>query len=35
MDFNGAIDVDTAPGKGTRISIDIPADNPVAVRKPS
>ena len=26
MDFNGTIDVDTAPGKGTRISIDIPAD---------
>ena len=26
MDFNGTIGVDTAPGKGTRISIDIPAD---------
>jgi signal transduction histidine kinase len=26
MDFNGTIDVDTAPGKGTRISIDIPAE---------
>ena len=25
MDFNGSIDVDTAPGKGTRIVIDIPA----------
>ena len=24
MDFNGTIDVDTAPGQGTRISIDIP-----------
>jgi two-component system, NtrC family, nitrogen regulation sensor histidine kinase NtrY len=31
MDFNGTISVDTAPGKGTRISIEIPAD----VRKPS
>ena len=26
MDFNGTIGVDSAPGKGTRISIDIPAD---------
>ena len=25
MDFNGTINVDTAPGKGTRISIDIPS----------
>jgi signal transduction histidine kinase len=25
MDLNGTIDVDTAPGKGTRIAIDIPA----------
>jgi signal transduction histidine kinase len=26
MDFNGTIAVDTAPGQGTRISIDIPVD---------
>jgi signal transduction histidine kinase len=32
MDFNGTIDVDTAPGKGTRISIDIPAEMPADVR---
>jgi signal transduction histidine kinase len=25
MDLDGTIDVDTAPGKGTRIVIDIPA----------
>jgi len=25
MDLNGTIDVDTAPGKGTRIVIDIPS----------
>lgn len=28
MDFNGTIDVDTAPGKGTRISIDLPLPDP-------
>jgi signal transduction histidine kinase len=39
MDFNGTIAVDTAPGKGTRISIEIPVDSPldrpVDARKPS
>jgi signal transduction histidine kinase len=41
MDFNGTIDVDTAPGKGTRVSLDIPVDtvdvpgrNPGDLRKP-
>jgi signal transduction histidine kinase len=35
MDFNGAIDVDTEPGKGTRISIDIPpVDTSIDVRTP-
>lgn len=34
MDFNGAIDVDTEPGKGTRISIDIPIDTSIDARTP-